>query len=166
MKFKRGMLASIVTIGLLAAATLSSPSVQSLLPKKIITFNPTRATYTVTEVLDGDTIKIDTGEKVRYIGIDAPEQNEPMGLSAKKYNERLVLGKAVRLAFDREKTDQYGRILAYIYVGNMLVNERLLEEGYARVETFKGMRKPSLLPGLQKAEQWAKEHHNGMWLEE
>lgn len=160
------MLPAIGAIGLLAGVIVSSPSVQSLLPKKIITFNPTRAAYTVTEVLDGDTIRIDTGEKVRYIGIDAPEQNDPLGLSAKKYNEQLVLGKAVRLAFDRDKTDKYGRILAYVYAGNTLANEKMLEEGYAKVEVFIRMRKPSLYDRLHKAEQYARDHHNGMWLEE
>ena len=54
------------------------------------------------EVIDGDTIRIDNGELVRYLGIDAPEQNEVYGLSATRYNESLVAGKTLRLEYDYE----------------------------------------------------------------
>ncbi len=132
----------------------------------IIVFNADRKTYRVIEVLDGDTIRIDIGETVRYMGIDAPEKNDYLGLSAQRYHEKLTLGKDIRLEFDREKTDKYGRILAYVYVGDQLINEKMVEEGYAHPLWYNKMYKPKLYDRLLKAEQWAKDHHNGIWLDE
>ncbi|MCJ7740692.1 thermonuclease family protein [Candidatus Microgenomates bacterium] len=48
----------------------------------------------------------------------------------------------------------------------ILINEKMVEEGYAKVETFEKMRKPMLFEQLLQAETWAKDHHNGMWLDE
>ncbi len=89
-------------------------------------------------VNDGDTIVLSNGARVRYIGIDAPEtahENRPAeryGPEAKAFNRDLVLGKMVRLELDREHRDQYGRILAYIFLEDgTFVNRELLEKGYA-----------------------------------
>ncbi|MBW1768080.1 MAG: thermonuclease family protein [Deltaproteobacteria bacterium] len=94
----------------------------------------------VKSVYDGDTILIDTNEKVRYLGIDAPEMgyqggsNEFMALSSKSLNSSLVGQNRVRLEFDREKRDQYGRLLAYVFLeqGDM-VNGLLVKQGLAHV---------------------------------
>jgi micrococcal nuclease len=94
--------------------------------------------YQVTKVIDGDTILLDTGETVRYIGIDCPEMGrkgaapEFYAREATRYNKNLVLLKRVRLEFDVEKKDHYGRLLAYVYVKNLLVNAELVRLGYAR----------------------------------
>lgn len=160
-------LAAILLVGLgtqEAARTVSNRDQQPA-NHPIITFNADRETYKVIEVLDGDTIRIDTGERVRYIGIDAPEKNMPLSTLAKKHNENLVKGKDVRLEFDREKTDSYGRILAYVFIGNTMVNETLLQEGDAMLYTPERY-VPKYYDKLLKAEQWAKKHHNGMWLDE
>ncbi|HOJ44346.1 MAG TPA: thermonuclease family protein, partial [Syntrophorhabdaceae bacterium] len=72
--------------------------------------------YTVTKVIDGDTIQLETGEIVRYIGIDAPELYVKNGgaefyaKEAARYNRKLVFLKKVRLEFDEEKKDQHGRL--------------------------------------------------------
>ncbi len=138
---------------------------QSNIP--VLSISPTPLSdFLVTEVLDGDTIRIETGEKVRYLGIDAPEQNQAYGLTAARYNEQYVLGKRVRLEYDYEKHDQYGRLLAYVFVGNALINEKMIEEGYAKVYTIAHTRKLKYIERLKKAETWAREHHNGMWIEE
>ena len=80
----------------------------------------------VLRVIDGDTIEVELGgaeEDVRYIGIDTPESvvpGEPVecfGKEASAANERLVEGETVRLVFDAERRDHYGRLLAYVYVG-------------------------------------------------
>jgi micrococcal nuclease len=94
--------------------------------------------YQVTRVIDGDTIILETGETVRYLGIDTPEMGrkgtapEFYAREATRYNKNLVLLKKVRLEFDVEKKDHYGRLLAYVYVKNLFVNSELVRLGYAR----------------------------------
>ena len=90
-------------------------------------------TYTVREVIDGDTIVLLNGEKVRYIGVDTPEVNEPFYLEARVRNMVLVLGKPVRVSVcGMEQRDKYGRVLAWVYSDGALVNETLLREGLGR----------------------------------
>jgi len=93
----------------------------------------------VVYVYDGDTIKIASGEKVRYLGIDTPEMNyknppaEYFAKDAKAFNQRLVDGKIVRLEFDARERDKYQRLLAYVYVDNIFINKKMIEEGYAKI---------------------------------
>jgi micrococcal nuclease len=99
----------------------------------------------VKRVIDGDTIEVsvdDHTDEVRYIGIDTPETVKPgtpiqcFGPQASALNHRLVEGRAVRLVFDSERRDVYGRLLAYVYVGQRFVNARLVRLGYARTLTI------------------------------
>lgn len=95
----------------------------------------------VKEVLDGDTIKLDDGTIVRYIGIDAPEseavwRSKAYGHNAYVLNRKLVEGKRVTLEYDLESTDPRGRELAWVYVGNKMINEALVEAGVAWVSVF------------------------------
>jgi len=93
-------------------------------------------------VIDGDTIELDGGERIRYIGIDTPETKHPrkpvqrMGPEATMANRILVEGRRVRLEYDAQRRDRYGRTLAYVHVGTVMVNERLVRAGYARVSTY------------------------------
>lgn len=95
----------------------------------------------VVDVVDGDTIEValdDAVEDVRYIGIDTPESVAPgepvecFGKAASRENERLVGDEAVRLVFDAERRDHYGRLLAYVHIGGLFVNGELVARGYAR----------------------------------
>jgi micrococcal nuclease len=88
---------------------------------------------TVREVIDGDTIVLHDGRKVRYLGINAPEHGQPYAREATHFNRRLVSGLPVRLEFDQVREDRHGRLLAYIYHKDKMVNERLLAEGLAHV---------------------------------
>ncbi len=99
------------------------------------------ASAKVLRVVDGDTIEVELRgrtEDVRYIGIDTPESVKPgtpvqcFGKEASDYNARLVDGATVRLVFDRELRDRYGRLLAYVYASGDLVNAQLVAAGYAR----------------------------------
>jgi micrococcal nuclease len=99
----------------------------------------------VDRVIDGDTVEVRIGgrsDEVRYIGIDTPETVKPgtpvqcFGPRASAYNHRLVEGRAVRLDFDRERRDVYGRLLAYVHLGPVFVNARLVRLGYARTLTI------------------------------
>lgn len=96
----------------------------------------------VIRVIDGDTVVIEGGRKVRYIGMNTPETVDPrkpiqcFGREASNYNKELVGGKMVRLEKDVSETDRYDRLLRYVYVDNIFVNLKLVEDGYARVSTF------------------------------
>lgn len=89
-------------------------------------------------VSDGDTIGLVDGRKVRYLGIDAPEIRhgnqaaQPGGEAARRLNRRLVDGRPVRLVFDRERQDRYGRLLAYVFLSDgRFVNREILAAGMA-----------------------------------
>jgi micrococcal nuclease len=99
----------------------------------------------VVRVVDGDTVEVLIGgreEDVRYIGVDTPETVKPgtpvqcFGHQASSFNHRLVEGRVVRVVFDRERRDVYGRLLAYVYLGGEFVNAELVRRGYARTLTI------------------------------
>lgn len=101
----------------------------------------------VSRVIDGDTIELFGGQRVRYLGIDTPETRrrigdrwmkdpEPFGEEATEANRRLVEGRQVRLEYDVQPRDRYGRLLAYVYVGDEMINARLLEDGFAQPLTI------------------------------
>lgn len=119
-------------------------------------------------VNDGDTIVLKDGRRVRYIGINSPEVSrkhrkaEPYADSAKKYNKRLVFAKRIRLEFDKEKRDHYGRLLAYIFLkGGGFVNKMILEQGMAYVL----YRRPNIKyhNTLLKAQKSAMQSKKGIW---
>ena len=104
---------------------------------------PVSGMFRVTHVADGDTITLENGQKLRYIGINAPESVKPnapvecFGKDASARNKELVLGKMVKLVKDVSETDKYGRLLRYVYLEDgTFVNEVLVREGYARASTF------------------------------
>ncbi|MBI5168010.1 MAG: thermonuclease family protein [Candidatus Eisenbacteria bacterium] len=90
-------------------------------------------------VIDGDTVVLDGGERVRLLGVDTPEVHHPkkpeqyFGRRASAYTESRLEGRAVRLEYDRRRTDRYGRTLAYVYLGDTLFNRELVANGYAEV---------------------------------
>jgi micrococcal nuclease len=93
--------------------------------------------YFVREVIDGDTIVLDNGEKVRYVGLDTPEADEPLYIDAKARNAVLVQGRHVSvLVCGAEPRDKYGRVLAWVTSGGVPVNETLVKEGLARIMTI------------------------------
>jgi micrococcal nuclease len=85
----------------------------------------------VARVVDGDTLEMGSGEKVRLIGLDAPELGQPCALEAKLRLEELVLGKGVFLEKDVSDRDKYGRLVRYVYLDGVFVNLVLVEEGLA-----------------------------------
>ena len=102
-------------------------------------------TVPVVDVVDGDTIEVSIGdqvEDVRYIGVDTPESVAPdqpvecFGKEASRFNAELVSGERVRLVFDAERRDRYGRLLAYVYVDELFVNAELVRRGFARTLTI------------------------------
>ena len=134
--------------------------------KNILLPEPKDGKYKIIEVIDGDTVKLETGEKFRFLGIDAPEINARWGPEAKEFVVKALLNKKVKVEFDQIKLDRYGRLLGYIWVDDTLVNEAIVERGYAKINLMKGEVKPKYLDRLQKAESWAKQNHDGVWFDE
>jgi micrococcal nuclease len=124
----------------------------------------------VVRVVDGDTIHVqlsDRLEKVRYIGVNTPELRhpqrgvEPGSHEAHAVNRRLVEGKRVRLELDVQPRDRHGRLLAYVWTGDTMVNAELLRLGYAQVMTVPpNVRHQALFLKLQRA---ARNSHRGLW---
>ncbi len=123
----------------------------------------------VTNVIDGDTIEIIGGDRVRYIGIDTPEidylaeEYECFAEEALERNRELVEGTHVRLERDTSNRDRYDRLLRYVYVDDVFINETLVREGYARAVSYPPDTKYYEL--FEEAEQEAREHERGMWKE-
>ena len=88
----------------------------------------------VTNVIDGDTIVTSDGMRIRYIGLNTPEKGQKYYQEALEFNRKLVQGKEIYIEFDEEKTDSFGRSLAYVYVQQenpVFVNEAILKTGFA-----------------------------------
>ncbi len=96
----------------------------------------------VTRVIDGDTIELESGQRVRYIGLNAPESVDPrkpvqcFGQEAVKKNKELVEGKKVRLEKDVSETDKYRRLLRYVYLEDTFINDYLIRQGYAYASSY------------------------------
>ncbi|KPK41568.1 MAG: hypothetical protein AMJ78_05160 [Omnitrophica WOR_2 bacterium SM23_29] len=115
----------------------------------------------VIRVIDGDTIVLEDGRRVRYIGIDTPEKRDPYYFEAKEVNKRLVEGKKVRLEYDVGKKDKFGRTLAYVYVGDIFVNTELVKNGYAVIYTVPPNVKYA--ENFLKHQQDARKAKRGLW---
>ena len=129
--------------------------------------------YSVSKITDGDTFYVTSSSdkyKIRLIGIDAPEtrnvgvqvRKEYFGTEAKIFVTQLLKKKKVKLTFDVQKTDRYGRVFAYVYLENgIFLNQYLVEKGYAVVSTF-----PPNVKYVEKftqAERNARKLKLGMW---
>ena len=125
---------------------------------------------TVVRVVDGDTIHVklwERVEKVRYIGVNTPETHhptrgqEPGGREAAEMNRRLVAGQRVRLELDVRARDRHGRLLAYVWVGDLMVNAELVRLGYAQVMTVPpNVKHQELFVKLQRE---ARDAGRGLW---
>lgn len=134
--------------------------------------------YTVTRVIDGDTIEVQKDRKqwkVRYVGVDTPETVDPrrgvgcFGHEASDENKKLVEGKEVLLEKDVSETDKFGRLLRFVYLkddeattsGYLFVNDFLVREGYAKVATY-----PPDVKFVQEflaAQKEAEANQRGLW---
>jgi micrococcal nuclease len=142
---------------------------------------PDEQLFYVSKAIDGDTLRLSGGESVRLIGIDTPESRYnsklerdskrshkdteailEMGRAASRFTKTLVEGRRVRLVFDAQKRDRYGRLLAYVYLEDgTFVNGRIIEEGYAQVMTI-----PPNVKYAQtflKLEREARQKGSGLW---
>lgn len=137
-----------------------------------------KSNFIVSRVIDGDTVELSNGERIRYIGIDTPETVDPrkpiacFGKESSDKNKELVLGRTIYLEKDLENKDKYGRLLRYVWLIDTqatssvsesvnFVNLELVREGYARVYTFP----PNVryYDQFLKAEKEAREMKRGLW---
>jgi len=116
--------------------------------------------YKVTKVIDGDTIILEDGRKIRLLGIDASERGYPYYNKSKSYLSYLVLDKKVQLESDLVDKDEHGRFLRYVYVDGTFVNEQLVKEGLAHAFIISDLKYEKQ---LSEAEFYAREHEFGVW---
>lgn len=112
------------------------PSITSIAQKNEKDSIVKKEDFLITRVLDGDTVETNSGERIRYLGINSPEKGQPFSSDSTALNKLLVLGKAVLLEFDVQTKDRYGRTLAYVFVGNTFVNLEMVKNGLAVSETI------------------------------
>jgi micrococcal nuclease len=149
-------------------------------PGKIVKTHNDETAF-VERVVDGDTLKLSDGRKVRLIGVDTPELHysdkllrdsrrthkdikeiQAMGRRAAAFIKQLCEGQSVKIEFDVRRSDKYGRILAYIYLKDgAFVNAEILKEGYAQVMTIPPNVKHS--DYFLKLERSAREERKGLW---
>ena len=124
-------------------------------------------TFRVQRVIDGDTIKLSSGKRVRLIGVDTPETvhpNKPVqhyGKEASAFTKRMCEGKRVLLEYDQTRRDKYGRLLAYVYLEDgTFINAEIIKQGYGHAYTkfpFKHMEE------FREYESEARENKRGLW---
>jgi len=123
------------------------------------TIFPTQAI--VSNVYDGDTIVLSTGQTIRLLGINAPDRGEKGYEAAKAYMEDILDGSSVELEYDTYQDDKYGRLLAYVFrscnhalgckQGRQMVNWLLIKKGYAEAIFYKDRAKLKYQDYLEKA---------------
>ena len=121
----------------------------------------------IQEAVDGDTVRLSDGRKLRYVGMDTPELHHPskgeqcFGQKAYEQNKKLVEHQLVSLEKDVSETDKYGRLLRYVWFGDKLVNQQLVADGYAVARSFPP--DISRQDELRSAEKTAREQSLGLW---
>ena len=123
--------------------------------------------FKCTRVVDGDTIKLSNGERVRLIGVDTPETKHPnkpveyYGKEASASTRRMVEGKQVRLEYDQQQRDKYGRLLAYVYLmDGTFLNAEIIKQGYGNAYTRHPFKYMEQFRQYEKEEREAK---RGLW---
>ncbi len=175
----KGLIGFFITIFILAASAFAQD--YDAQAKVTIPFGKADKTLIVSRAIDGDTLKLSDGERVRLIGIDTPESSNnaklrrdakrtgqdakaiiAMGKEAKEFTRKLVENKKVKLEFDVQKRDKYSRLLAYVYLEDgTFVNAEIMKAGYAQVMTVPpNVHYQDLFLRLQRE---ARENKKGLW---
>lgn len=124
--------------------------------------------YTVQRVVDGDTLLLTNAARIRLIGADTPETVhpdravEPWGPEAGRFTRQFIAPGQVRLTFDRERQDRYGRFLAYVWVGEQMLNEELIRAGLATAR-LEFRYSQSMKKRFRDAQEEARAAGRGIW---
>ena len=166
---QKKLVSIVFLLGYLAWSVLfpPDPPKKQVKPVEILHNAASSSASFVVRVVDGDTIEIEGGQKVRYIGINSPESVDPrrpvacFGKEAHAENVKLVEGKMVRLEKDVSDMDKYGRLLRYVYVGDVFINDYLVRQGFASASTYP----PDVLfaETFKKAQSEAQTNNRGLW---
>ncbi|MDD5427814.1 MAG: thermonuclease family protein [Candidatus Omnitrophica bacterium] len=180
MKIRREL--KLIQAAVLAAAVLLYVGLKFLNMPGKQAYTPSKAeTGFVARVVDGDTLKLSDGRRVRLVGVDTPELHysdklvrdskrtrrdikeiQAMGRRSADFTKRLCEGKAIKIETDVKKLDRYGRILAYAYLGDgTFVNAKIIEEGYGQVMTIPPNVKHA--DRFLKLQQEARGARRGLW---
>lgn len=117
--------------------------------------------YKASRVIDGDTFVLEDNKRVRMIGIDTPEKNQPEFNEAKQRLEELILNQRLRLEKQVSETDRFKRLLRDVYANNRFINQIMVEEGYAKARAYPPDTKYKQI--LEESERRAKEAQIGIW---
>lgn len=156
---------AILLLMALYSILINEPQMKEPAPRPVQTkkYGP----YTISCVIDGDTVVLNTGDKVRMKGIDAPELHHPVipaqrfGEEARDFLRNLAEGKQCYLEYDNyDSKDMYGRALAYISVNGTDLNAEMLLRGFAYLYTFKPFGKKEKYAAYERE---AREKHRGLW---
>jgi len=140
------------------ALDLNSDDISSCVP-----INSVVETGYVYDIIDGDTFRVTIkGEnfKIRLIGIDSPEMDEPFYYNSKMFLDQLILNREVELYKDSSNTDQYSRLLRYVFVDDIFVNYEIVLNGYALNKTYPPDTACSI--SFSNAHLYAKENNLGL----
>jgi len=128
---------------------------------------PMSATRLCVRVVDGDTLVLDGGERVRLIGVDTPETVDPrrpvqyFGKEASAFTRRMAQGKTVRLEYDQDTRDRYDRTLAYVYLPDgSFLNAEIIRQGYGHAYVRFPFRYQEQFLALERE---AREQGRGLW---
>jgi micrococcal nuclease len=123
--------------------------------------------FQVTRVIDGDTLLLSNGERVRLIGVDTPELYHPLkpvqyfAEEASQFTRKMAEGKRVRLEYDWRRLDRYNRLLAYVYLEDgTFLNAEIIRQGYGFAYTKYPFR---YMEQFLKYEREARENERGLW---
>lgn len=122
--------------------------------------NPNERVF-VGRVIDGDTIEIEGGKRVRLLGIDAPEKGQFLYNESTEWLTSKIEGREVKLEADEEKRDKYGRLLKYVFLGNEFINLELVKQGYAKALIIPPNERYA--EQILEAEEKAREKKIGIW---
>lgn len=117
--------------------------------------------FIVSRVIDGDTIEISNGQRVRLVGINSPESDQCFFQQAKDGLKNLVEGKEVVLTKDISEKDKYDRLLRYIYLDNIFINDYLVNNGFAFAESVSPDTKYKIQ--FKQSQEYAKSGKSGLW---
>lgn len=171
-KFKTGIALLLTAMLFFSFAAYEKDNNSPTLPPEVSSSADLYGAYSVIRVIDGDTFIADINginTKIRVIGIDTPESVNPdksknceEGQIASNYTKSLLQGKKIYLEYDTQKTDDYGRTLAYVYIDKQtMLQDKLLENGYAQLMTIQPNCKYA--DRFYSLQQKAKDKNIGFW---
>ena len=119
---------------------------------------------TVTRIIDGDNLELDTGESVRLYGVNCPEKNKPLSQESIDLTTKLALNQQIRIEYQPNyPKDRWGRILGYVFIGDTHLNEELVKSGLCEVVIYQKRAKLIYQDELVDAQNLAKEQKLGKW---